>query len=218
MIRLKQTSNEYINENSNCQNRKSRRSAGLKVGSGRESDLPWRSGKKRFKEQELLNNPNTTVYSVSEAVSKAEVILLATPATAAIEVALSLGDTSGKVIIDAMNIIMGRGLEGFSNTSDAILANTETRDVVKCFNTTGYNNMVDTGYGGMRIDAFTCGDSRQGKEIARKLSLDAGFAECYDVGGNDKFYLMEQFAWFWINLAMFQGHGRDIAFKLLKRS
>lgn len=46
---------------------------------------------------------------------------------------------------------------------------------------------------------------------------DAGFCECYDVGGNDKFELMEQFAWFWINLAMFQGQGRDIGFKLLKR-
>jgi hypothetical protein len=29
--------------------------------------------------------------------------------------------------------------------------------------------------------------------------------------------LMEQFAWFWINLAMFQGQGREIGFKLLKR-
>jgi hypothetical protein len=29
--------------------------------------------------------------------------------------------------------------------------------------------------------------------------------------------LMEQFAWFWINLAMMQGHGRNIAFKLLKK-
>jgi predicted dinucleotide-binding enzyme len=173
--------------------------------------------KRRFKGQELLNNPNTTVYSVSEAVNNAEVILLATPATTAIEVAVSLGDTSGKVIIDAMNIIMGRGPEGFSNTSDAVLANTQTREVVKCFNTTGYNNMVDTAYGGIRIDAFTCGESRRGKEIARQLALDAGFAECYDVGGNEKFQLMEQFAWFWINLAMFQGHGREIAFKLLKR-
>jgi len=46
---------------------------------------------------------------------------------------------------------------------------------------------------------------------------DAGFANCYSVGGNDRFELMEQFAWFWINLAMVQGQGRDIGFKLLKR-
>jgi 8-hydroxy-5-deazaflavin:NADPH oxidoreductase len=53
--------------------------------------------------------------------------------------------------------------------------------------------------------------------MTRELALEAGFAECYDVGGNDKFTLMEQFAWFWINLAMFQGQGREVAFKLLKR-
>jgi hypothetical protein len=49
------------------------------------------------------------------------------------------------------------------------------------------------------------------------LAKDAGFAACYDIGGNDKFQLMEQFAFFWINLALIQGQGREMAFKLLKR-
>lgn len=170
-----------------------------------------------FKGTHLLNNPNTIATSIQDAVTKSEVILIATPATAAIDVANSLGDTSGKIIIDAMNIIMGRGPEGFNNTSDAILKNTTSTDVVKCFNTTGYNNMIDPIYNDISVDLFTCGDSKKGKEIARQLSKDAGFAECYDIGGNDKFQLLEQFAWFWINLAMFQGHGREMAFKLLKR-
>jgi predicted dinucleotide-binding enzyme len=64
---------------------------------------------------------------------------------------------------------------------------------------------------------FMAGDSEKGKQRARQLALDAGFAECYDVGGNNRFELMEQFAFFWINLAMFQGQGREIGFKLLKR-
>jgi hypothetical protein len=165
----------------------------------------------------LLNNPGTSVHPIREAVDNAEVILLATPAPVAAETAQGLGDTSGKVIIDAMNIVMGRGPEGFSNTADAILANTSTEDVVKCFNTTGFNNMEKTQYGDVAIDMFTAGDSQRGKEVARQLSLDAGFAECYDIGGNDRFELIEQFAQFWINLAMFQGQGREIAFKLLKR-
>ena len=170
-----------------------------------------------FKGKHLLENPNTSVNQVNEAVNMAEVVLIATPATVVIEVTKSLGDTSGKVIIDAMNIIMGRGPAGYSNTSDAILAHTASKDVVKCFNSTGFNNMTDTNYGVMAADMFVCGESKKGKEIAIKLAKNAGFAECYDVGGNDKFQLMEQFAWFWINLAMFQGQGRDMAFKLLKR-
>ncbi|HND89655.1 MAG TPA: NADPH-dependent F420 reductase, partial [Saprospiraceae bacterium] len=96
-------------------------------------------------------------------------------------------------------------------------AHTQTRDVVKCFNTTGFNNMQNPVYDGVAIDAFMAGDSDKGKATARQLALDAGFAACYDVGGNDKFTLMEQFAFFWINLAMFQGQGREIGFKLLRR-
>jgi 8-hydroxy-5-deazaflavin:NADPH oxidoreductase len=171
----------------------------------------------QFKGKELLQNPNTSVHTIAAAVQAAEVILIATPATAAIEVAQLLGDTTGKIIIDAMNIVMGRGPQGFTNTADALLANTATREVVKCFNTTGFNNMQNTQYGDVAIDAFMAGSSTSAKTIVRQLALDAGFAECYDVGGNDKFQLMEQFAFFWINLAMMQGQGRDIAFKLLKR-
>jgi predicted dinucleotide-binding enzyme len=77
--------------------------------------------------------------------------------------------------------------------------------------------MQDTMYGEVAIDAFMAGDSKDAKAKVRQLALDAGFAECYDVGGSDKFQLMEQFAYFWINLAMMQGQGRNIAFKLLKR-
>ncbi|SMD45439.1 hypothetical protein SAMN00777080_4090 [Aquiflexum balticum DSM 16537] len=170
-----------------------------------------------FKGRELLDNPNTKVYQVVEAVAHSEVILIATPAPVAVEVTKSLGDTSGKIIIDAMNIIMNRGPQVFKTTSEAILANTQTKDVVKCFNTTGFNNMVNPVYGKKAIDLFVAGDSEKGKAAAIQLAKDAGFAECYPIGGNDKFELMEQFAWFWINLAMFQGQGREIGFKLLRR-
>jgi 8-hydroxy-5-deazaflavin:NADPH oxidoreductase len=171
----------------------------------------------RFTGQELLTNPHTEVHSIHNAVLHADVILIATPAPAAVDVAKSLGDTSGKIIIDAMNIVMGRGPEGFTNTADAILANTNSRDVVKSFNTTGFNNMKNPVYGDVALDMFMAGDSEQGKKAVRQLAHDAGFAECYDVGGNDKFQLMEQFAFFWINLAMMRGQGREIGFKLLKR-
>lgn len=170
-----------------------------------------------FKGAALLANPNTRVFSVQEAVQKSDVILLSTPAPAAVEVAQSLGDTTGKIIIDAMNIVMGRGPQGFQTTAEAILAHTQTTDVVKCFNITGANNMKNPVYGDMTIDMFVAGDSERGKAVAVQLAKDAGFEACYSIGGNDRFLLMEQFAWFWINLAMFQGHGREIGFKLLKR-
>ncbi|WCL47791.1 NADPH-dependent F420 reductase [Leptospira sp. GIMC2001] len=170
-----------------------------------------------FKGKELLKNLNTSVYSISEAVQLSDVIVISTPAVSTIEVTKSLGNTKSKIIIDTMNTIMGKGAIGYNNTTSAILDHTETNDVVKCFNTTGANNLADPKYGNQNLDAFVCGDSAKGKEIAIQLADDAGFAECYDVGGNDKFDLMEQFAFFWINLAMFQKQGRNIGFKILKR-
>lgn len=170
-----------------------------------------------FKGQHLTENPNTSVHSIEEAVRRSEIVLLSTPAPMAADVARSLGDTTGKILIDTMNIVMGRGPSGFRTTSDAILANTASQDVVKCFNTTGFNNMADPVYGGVSLDLFVAGDSGRGKAVAIALAKDAGFAECYDIGGNDRFELMEQFAWFWINLAMVRGQGREIGFKLLKR-
>lgn len=170
-----------------------------------------------FKGKELLSNPNTQVYAIAEAVKNSEVILLSTPAPITVEMVKSLGDTSGKIIIDAMNIVMNRGPQGYKHTTDAIIDNTQAKDVVKCFNTTGFNNMANTNYGEMALDLFVAGDSKTGVSTAIILAKDAGFEQCYHIGGNDKFELMEQFAWFWINLAMFQGQGREIGFKLLKR-
>lgn len=170
-----------------------------------------------FKGQHLLELQNISAATVHDAVNEASVILIATPSMAAVEVAKGLGDTTNKVIIDSMNIVRGNGPEGYTNTTQAILDHTQTDQVVKCFNTTGFNNMLDTNYGGQFIDAFVAGDDVKAKAIASELATDAGFAACYDVGGNDRFELMEQFAWFWINLAMVQGQGREIGFKLLKR-
>lgn len=170
-----------------------------------------------FKGKELLANPNTSVLTIEDAVKKADIILLSTPATATVEVVKSLGDTTGKIIIDAMNIVMGKGPQGYKHTTDAILENTQTKDVVKCFNTTGFNNMQNPNYGSIALDLFVAGDSEKGTQAAIQLAKDAGFAECYHIGGNDTFELMEQFARFWINLALFKGQGREIGFKLLKR-
>lgn len=171
----------------------------------------------QFKGKDLLKLPNTSALKIPEAVGKAKVIILATPAPSAVDVARSLGDTTGKVIIDTMNIVMGKGPSGFGNTTEAILANTQTKDVVKCFNTTGANNLLQPNLGEYKLDLFVAGDSKTGKDIAIQLSLDLGAENCYDVGGNSMFAAMEQFAFFWINLAMMQGLGREFMFKLVKR-
>ncbi|MGH7456222.1 MAG: hypothetical protein ACRENG_33025 [bacterium] len=94
---------------------------------------------------------------------------------------------------------------------------TKCEDVVKCFNSTGFENMANPKYGDAGIDMFMAGSSQKGKEIAKQLAKDLGFAECYDLGGDDKIALLEQFALAWINLAIMQKYGRGMAFKILRR-
>lgn len=154
--------------------------------------------------------------TVENAVKQCDVIVIAVPAQLAGEVAASLGDVSGKVIIDTMNTVAVKPA-GFSNTSDAILAHSNTTDVVKCFNSTGFENIANPNYGDQGIDMFTAGSSEKGVRIASQLAKDIGFEQVYHLGGNDKFALLEQLALCWINLAIIQKQGRNIAFKIVRR-
>jgi hypothetical protein len=169
-----------------------------------------------FKGKELADTLGFPYFITNNAVEKSDVIVLCTPAKNADNVAKSLGNVQGKIIIDTMN---GLGMQptGFTNTTDAILANCNTTDAVKCFNSTGFENMSNPLYAENRIDMFVAGDSQKGKQIAQQLAKDIGFENCYDFGGNDKFFALEQFAFAWINLAIMQKQGRNIAFKILKR-
>lgn len=171
----------------------------------------------QFKGKHLLDSsPDISVHAVHDAVQASDTIILAAPAQVAHEVARQLGDVSGKVIIDTMNGVFMRP-EGFANTTEAILANCNTTDVVKCFNSTGFENMLNPHYGALAADMFVAGDSARGKETATQLARDLGFGEVWDFGGLDKASLLEQFALCWINLAIMQKQGRDIAFKVLRR-
>jgi 8-hydroxy-5-deazaflavin:NADPH oxidoreductase len=153
--------------------------------------------------------------SVAMAVEQADVVLIATPPTAIFEVIEQMGDVSGKVLIDATNAV--RDKPAPYDTVYHALADKTPAKVVKCFNSTGFENMLNPIYHGEKIDMFMAGDDTEAKEVARQLALDAGFGTCWDFGKGDKVALLEQFALSWINLAIIQGHGRDMAFRLVRR-
>lgn len=169
-----------------------------------------------FKGAALLTNAHTSVHGLAEAAARAEVILVATPPQSALELIDTLGPLAGKVLIDASNAVRSRP-EPYPTAFHAFADRTEA-EVVKCFNTTGFENMLDPHYGDQQLDLFMAGDSANAKVVAEQLARDAGFANCYDFGGADRVQLLEQFALAWINLAIFQGMGRDIGFKLLQRN
>lgn len=168
-----------------------------------------------FKGKQLLQNENTSVHTISDAVAAAEVVLIATPPTAIFEIIDQMGDVSGKIIIDATNSI-AKSPEPYKTAYHCLVDKTKAH-VVKCFNTTGFENMLNPVYQGEAIDMFMAGDDATAKEVAHQLALDCGFGSCIDFGKADRVELLEKLALSWINLAIFQGHGRDLAFRVVRR-
>lgn len=169
----------------------------------------------RFKGLELLKNNNTKVFTIKEAVENSEVILIATPPTAIFEILEQMGDVSNKIIIDASNAVM-KSPEPYKTVYHALADKTKA-EIVKCFNSTGFENMLNPNYNGEAIDMFMAGESEIAKSVAKQLALDCGFGSCIDFGKSDKVELLEKFALSWINLAIMQGHGRNLAFKVIRR-
>lgn len=177
-------------------------------------------GARNFDDEKVKNllalNKNISVDTISNAVKISDVIIIAAVPQAVREICSNLGDVKDKIIIDAMNSVRIKP-EPFENTTEALKNLTNCENIIKCFNTTGAENMENPIYGDNKIDMFMAGNSLKGKEVASKLANDIGFEKCYDFGGDDKFQLMEYFALSWINLAIMQKNGRDIAFKILHR-
>jgi predicted dinucleotide-binding enzyme len=159
--------------------------------------------------------PNIMQQRMAEAVQEAEVILVAIPAPATAALAKSLGQLKGKIIIDATNALWEKP-EPYETGYHAFKAICKA-EAVKAFNSTGFENMANPVYGDTTADMFIAGDSQEGKKAAMLLARDAGFETVYDFGGGDKVKALEHFAFGWINLAIMQGQGRQIALKILKR-
>jgi predicted dinucleotide-binding enzyme len=153
--------------------------------------------------------------AIPDAVAQADIVLIATPPTAIFDILAQTGSLDNKLLIDATNAVRAKP-EPFETVYHALSAQTKAK-VVKCFNSTGFENMLNPEYNGVKIDMFMAGDDPEAKQTVQQLALDAGFATCWDFGKADKVQLLEQFALAWINLAIMQGHGRDIAIKLIRR-
>lgn len=169
-----------------------------------------------YKGSRLGDQKNISAARVSDAIAQSDVIVIAAVPQAVHAIAESLGDVSNKVVIDTMNSVRVKP-DPFTNTTEALVKLTNCKKIVKCFNTTGAENMANPVYHGQGIDMFYAGDSAEAKQVATQLAKDLGFENVYDFGGSDKFNLLEQFALSWINLAIMQGYGRDFAFKVVKR-
>jgi NADPH-dependent F420 reductase len=155
---------------------------------------------------------------VKDAIAGSDVIVLAVPWEAA-EGIVKAADLDGKVLVDATNPI-APGLElalGYdTSAAERIAGWAPGARVVKAFNTIGANNLENPRFGDENATMFVCGDDAGAKAVTSQLAEELGF-EVVDAGGLASARLLEPVAMLWIRLALVEGWGRDIAFKLLRR-
>lgn len=159
------------------------------------------------------------VMGTEEAVAAATVIILATPWNAVESVIKAIPDWSSKILVDATNPIapgLQLAVSGDSSGAEKVASWADGAHVVKAFNTTGAENMANPVYDDQATTMFICGDDAAAKTTVTELAEALGF-EVADVGPLQAARYLEPLAMVWIRLAMVQGRGRNIAFKLVQR-
>jgi 8-hydroxy-5-deazaflavin:NADPH oxidoreductase len=160
--------------------------------------------------------------TVTEATASADVIVLSTPWPATEAAIRSMGNLKGKIVLDATNPLT-RGPEGIGlEIGHAISGGEKVQgwaagaSVFKTLNTTGFGNMANPEFKGVKSVMFVAGDDAVNKPKVTKLVSELGF-DVIDAGPLRNARLLEAHAMLWIDLALVRGQGRDFAFGILRR-
>lgn len=145
----------------------------------------------------------TTATTAADAAKGASIIVLAVPGLMVDEVTRSLGDLSGKIIIDPTNPL-SRDSNGLfvhmAETSNAeiIQAAAPSAHVVKAFNTLNWKTMVDPSSSGGPVSIPLVGNNAQAKEAVAELVENMGL-HSIDVGPLQHARWVEGMLILWIN-------------------
>jgi len=169
----------------------------------------------------LKNMPSSILTTPLEANEKSDLVILATPWKSTQQAVESLGSLEGKILVDCTNPIKQdfSGLDvGHTTSGGELIAGwAKGAKVVKCFNHTGFKNMLNPMYGNQASTMFAAGDDPEAVKIVANLARDVGF-ETVELKGLVLARQLEQLAWLWIEVSLKQGYQEEFAFRLLKRS
>jgi len=160
--------------------------------------------------------------SAAEAAAFGDMIVLTVPWPAAEAAIRAMGDVGGKIMLDATNPLAmgadGLGLEiGHSiSAGEKVQGWAKGASVFKTLNTTGFANMAEPVFHGVKSVMFVAGDDAANKPKVMALVAQLGF-EVIDAGPLRNARLLEAHAMLWIDLALKRGQGRDFAFAVVRR-
>lgn len=158
-----------------------------------------------------------------QAVSGAEVVVLATPWNVTEAVVKALGSLAGRIVLDCTNpfgfdpekgvrLLLGYATSG----GEQVAAWAAGASVFKSLNQTGFENMADASGYPVRPLMFVAGDDESRKPVVLRLIEELGF-EALDAGRLESARLLEPMGMMWVHYAMNLKHGRKLAFALVRR-
>ena len=160
--------------------------------------------------------------TAAEAAAFSDTIVLATPWPATEAAIRAMGSLKGKVILDATNPLT-RGPDGIAlEIGHAISGGEKVQgwaagaSVFKTLNTTGFGNMANPVFNGVKSVMFVAGDDAANKPKVIDLVGELGF-EVVDAGPLRNARLLEAHGLLWIDLALARGQGRNFAFTIVRR-
>lgn len=160
---------------------------------------------------------------VGEAVAWGDVVFLAVPGSAAVDLAASLADAlAGKVVVDCNNPMTWKDGPVWAPPAEGSLAAAIAKAaprarVLKGFNTFGAEFHKDPGLAGVPADVFLAGDDAEAKKLVMDIAARAGFRPV-DAGPLRNAAVLENVAMLWIHLALAGGQGRNFTFTMARRS
>jgi predicted dinucleotide-binding enzyme len=166
--------------------------------------------------------PEERLRTAPEAARNAEVIVLATPWPATEAAVKSLGDLSGKMVIDCTNPL-GMGPDGLelvlghtTSAGEQVASWARPAAVFKTLNQIGAENMDKAALFPVRPVMFVAGDDPSKKPIVMSLVAKLGF-EPVDAGPLRIARLLEPYGMLWIDQALNRGRGQNFGFAITNR-
>ena len=155
--------------------------------------------------------PGASVTSVAEALTGAEVVLLSLPGAAVAAFAGEHGTAlDGKLVIDATNQFGQPVMNGIAT----IQAAAPGAQVVRAFNSLGWENFAEPTIDGVQVDLLYCAPAGEAQAAAERLIAEVGLRPVY-VGDLGQAPLVDSIGALWGALVFGQGLGRRLAFKVL---
>ena len=148
---------------------------------------------------------------VADCVEDAEVVLFAIPTGVLGSTVNRIGsDLNGKILIDATN----RVGEMPMHQLDLLRQAAPDSPLFRAFSNLGWENFAEPEINGEQIDLFYCGDSGRSQQVVDGLIGEIGLRPIY-LGGVEQAGIVDALTRLWFNLALQQGLGRHLAFKMM---